>query len=104
MMVALTADVLRECVALLRAHRLGPGYQPGVPQLLLTADGGAIPVGHLERSAAAACTFWRWRDRRNLAAWHQRQRGATPTRFRGRPRRRAAAARRADVAARAAAR
>jgi hypothetical protein len=32
------------------------GARPGVPQLQLTADGGAIPVGHLDRPPDAACT------------------------------------------------
>lgn len=30
--------------------------------------------------------FWRWRDRRDVDAWHKRQRGEQPSRFRGRPR------------------
>ena len=30
--------------------------------------------------------FWRWRDRRDVAAWHRRQRGEARSRFRGRPR------------------
>jgi hypothetical protein len=37
--------------------RLGQeGRQPGVAQLQVTADGGAIPVGALTRPGAAACT------------------------------------------------
>ena len=29
--------------------------------------------------------FWRWRDLRDVEAWHRRQRGETRSRFRGRP-------------------
>ena len=35
--------------------------------------------------------FWRWRDRRDVAAWHRRQRGEVRRRFRGRPRTHASA-------------